>query len=237
MAAIRLDKMTAQALRKADAEGWLSLVVVGERLRVVSYVNEGLSRLYDLLVDTFDDYQLSTAGPTLVSNGNDYSPTDSTLAIPATFYHLRAIEYAGQDGLQRPVEVPVVSTVNRFKALEQHERVAVMRGGTFQICPPSNALGYYNLFYNSQFTPLVNDADTFESVNNYEELAELWAAIQIRHDAEMDTATLERRYGKLETQIRATASKRKAQGPKKVRRVRRTLWDVIRRRQLPEEPF
>lgn len=235
MAAIRLDKMTAQALRKADAEGHLNLGTPADRLKVVSYVNEGVSRLHDLLADTFVDYQLTGATQVAV-NGTWVAPTVGaklTLNLTPPVLRVRAVHFLGTSGTDSPVDVPIVPFPDRISAKNGRRvcsffnELPLTDPGIMSLAPPEDAAGTYQLWYTPAFVPLVNDADTYQTVSNWEELAELWAAIQIRHDMEGDTSVLERRHEKLEDQIRDTASKRQASGPRKVRKVRKTMGEAL----------
>jgi hypothetical protein len=220
MAAVSLVSMRARVVDRADALGYLSLSDATDKAYIDAILNSALARLHDTLTQAFEDYQLTISGAIVVS-----SPASTFTLSSASITNLlklRSLERLLSSG--RYEDVPSISVTERNRA---QKLGYFLVGSTVHLFPASQAPNSYRLWYTPTFTALVNDGDTYEAINGWEELAVVDAARQVKDEAEKDVTILDKRYTELYRLIQEAARQRNAGGPKKVRKVRRTLVDRV----------
>lgn len=234
MADVALSTMLTQALREADAEGHLDMLVAADRLRVVDYVNAGLARLHDILTEAFEDYQLlfNAVGSPLTIAAPNSSVQLSTASI-TNLLKVRFVEHwpSGTIEVGAPIDVEPLNVAerNRYTGPRAYMLSGTTGGGgVLRIYPTADAPGVYRLWYTPTFTLLVADGDTFPSINEWHRWGVLDAAIKLRQDMDRDASLLVQRQVDLTAHIKSIASRRISGRPAKVRKVRRSMSEWIR---------
>lgn len=175
---------------------------------LTNWINRSLKRLYDLLVGTFEEYNLSTAD-SLIASGN-------TFAIPADFYKLLGVDY-------------IVSLPDQFQALPRigwQERNGsrygyALRAANVVILPYSWAAGKtFRLSYIPVIATLANPGDTFDGIDGYEEYVFLDVCCKILAKADRDASMFLQAKADMEANIQASAHNRDAGEPPHVSDVR-----------------
>ena len=220
MALVSLSTMRTRAIRAADAEGTLNPADVTDQAYTDPIINSALGRLHDLLTETFEDYHLSISGvTTVVSPATTFTLTSVSVS---NLLKLRSMERQRVDGTYE--DVPEISLSERNR---QRTRGYFLASSTIYLYPGTEAPGTYRLWYAPPFTPLANDSATYDTINGWEELAVVDAAMQFKFDMDKDAGQLERRYAALVAHIKGAAKPRNASGPRKVRHVQRRLRDRL----------
>lgn len=215
-----LAEMRAVARQYANMEG-SAFVTDAE---VDRYINLGCAQLWHVLVQADIDRHLEDT---------EIASTPGTLeyALPTDFAQLRSVERLQGSGSE------IGYRLERYSIGEGHPsgampvfadgdwlRYAVVRQGTdgtgtrirFNADPGGR---YFRVWYIQHPVELVNDADVFDGVAGWEELAMLWAAEQMMVKEESDPSHLIRRRAELAGRIKANASQRDAgTAPQIVRR-------------------
>lgn len=212
MPLVALSELRARAREHADMEN--SKFVSDATLR--RWLNVHLQRLYDLLVQANQDYAVTTQNMTVGSGAN-------TIALPSTFYKLRGvdIDFAGT---WMPVKAFDFLERGRFQDSNYSRLYATVRyrieGNTLELLPAADAPGTYRLKFVPYFAVLVNDSDTFDGINGFEEYAALGAAIYCKAREESSTKELSELKAELERQLLAMANTRDQGEPQRIVDVR-----------------
>lgn len=173
---------------------------------LTAVINEECAALHELMVDSFADYSITSTQ--LVVNAN----TDS-VALPATFYKIRAVEDDAADDEPLP----------RFN-WEDRKRVGqisyAVLGSNLIVRPIQTTNRTYNVWYVPQYTALSVGSDTFTVPNQWHVLAVLNAAARFCTIQEKDATALTDRAERVRARIVASAAQRDAGDPGKARDVR-----------------
>lgn len=175
------------------------------------YINTGMRELYDLLVQKYgeDYYTLTDNSITTASGQQDYS-------LPADFFKLRAVIF--NDGGRRYL-------VKRFKMTEitegtQYVPYAAKKftryriiGNNIRFEPEPNANIPVTLYYIPIISDLVNDNDTVEGFNGWEEHIVLTAAYKALAKEESDVSEVAAEIAKVEMRIQKASTNRDAVMP------------------------
>lgn len=195
-----LSVMRADVIREGDLGD-----VVGNS-DVDSILNDELSDLYELLVESFEDYSVTSSSLTITAG-------QSQVALPATFYKARAVD----DPTSADPELPPFIWANRHRVGKKSYAIF---GSNLLIRPTNLAPGAYTLWFVPQFTALSADGDTFAAPNRWHRLAVLNAAARFRAIQQLDSSQLEARAERVRARIEAAAKNRDAGNPQEVRDVR-----------------
>lgn len=211
MPAVSLATLRTRAREHADMEN--SKFVSDATL--TRWVNVHLQRLYDLLVQANQDYAITTQNAVVTSG--------SSIALPATFYKLRALDVdfggswvpvKGFDMLERGQYQD--GFYSRFVANVRYR----LEGNTIELLPADHAPGTYRIKFVPHFTPLAGDSDTFDGINGFEEFAVLGAAINCKQREESSVKDLVEMKGGIERQLLAMANTRDQSEPQRIVDVR-----------------
>lgn len=176
---VTLAQLRDRARKRADMGGFYSNAQAND------CVNEAIFELYDTLVGMFSNYYTKRV-PFTVSQGTD------TYDLPTDFYKLISLDQ--QFGSNQYMTIYPYNENDRNATLSQ------------------NALSIPNttLFmrYVPVFTPLVNDADTFDAISGWDSLIVTDAAIMMLDSEESDTSALERRRERTMKRIEESAQNR-----------------------------
>lgn len=179
---ITLSTIRLAAQRRADMEN-SSFVSNAEWLGLI---NSGIQELYDKLVEAYgSDYYLQTAA-TITTDG-----TNDKYALPTDFFKLLGVDLqlsgssTGTTGWislwrfnfaqRNQYTLPNIQTLWGRTNLKYR-----LAGSNIWFIPLPAASQTLRLWYAPRFTALVNDADTFDGINGWEEFVILSAAINAR---------------------------------------------------------
>lgn len=195
-------------LSNTENSGFVTDAEITER------VKEAYLELYDIVVDSFETYFLSSASYTLTS-----TPTGAVAALPADMY--KAL------GLDRDPGTTRSRTVDRLHSY--YERNAPGRlsydidGDNLYVFPYSDAAGSYALRYVPTAPAIVDDVSLAalpSALQKWELFVQLHPAVAILDKREMDSSSLQGRLATLKGRIVDMAKRRDVE-PKQVPLVRR----------------
>ncbi len=171
------------------------------------YVNKAVVKVWRLLVRKAEDY--CTARATLTTTpGSDAV----TVGWPATFQKLRKLELAEGSEYTR-LRPTSLDAAHRFSQSTGRAYRYWLEGATLYLAPTPQAADSLRLFYIPYAERMVNDGDTFDGINGYEELVILIAKLYCERRQEMDTSGTERDIAEAQQDIRSDADGRDANEP------------------------
>ena len=179
---------------------------------LLSIINDSAKKLYDILVNSNEDYNTIIV-PFTISSGN-------TSTLPADCYKVRGIDYQ-YSGDWIPLK--------RFQFSERRNynpRAHIIDikyrliKDTIYVLPEDRASGSYRLWYVPELPDLALDADTIDGKNGFEEYVILDSAIKCLMKEESDTGQLEQALNKALNRVTLMAQERDYGGPDKVADVR-----------------
>lgn len=191
------------------------------------YINSACTALYDILTGKFEDYYTKAPVQFTISSGQIYS-------LPADFYKLRGLDKSdgetpgGWCELKRTVFTEKYRrnhSINRSMLGRMNQTYSII-GNTLYIWPADQASGTYQLWYIPKMTRLVNDVDTFDVVNGWDEFVYIDAAMQALGKDETDISHLERRKLGVMKRIEDMAANRDAGQPEKIGDTQQTIFDI-----------
>ena len=213
MQTVTLAQLKTQSRQRADMEDSSGFVQDPE---LITLINLAYAELYDLIVSRFEDYNLTSTEVT-VSTGA------STIPLPSDFYKLRGLDRK-VDGQTDWYSVHKFNWKDRNKRDRSTIRAAYgMYDTTYRVVkqsinllPSESAAGTYRLWYIPAYTKLVDDSDTVDGVNGWEDYIVVATAIKMLQKEESSTTELEREKAALEARIIDMAQQRDADMPETV---------------------
>lgn len=203
-----LLQLRTQARQRADMVK--SKFVTDEEL--TSYVNASMYELYDLLVSTYEDWYI--ADPitfTLTGTADAYS-------LPTDFYKLRGIDRS-VDGTENGTWF----TVTPFMFIDRNKYNQInniggtiptvkyrLMGDNLKFVPYNVAAGLYRMWYIPSAPLLVDDTDTFNGVDGWEEYIVVDCAIKMLAKQEDDVSVFMAQKNALKQRIEELAAERDA---------------------------
>lgn len=202
---VTLLQLKTRARQRADME--TSDFVSDAEL--VDYVNASLAELYDLLVAAYgDDYFMADAFPISVTSGtSDYN-------LPTDFYKLKGVDIQdGSDWLTvRPFNF---NERNKVQSGIECLRYRLM-GSKIKFSPVPTGSSSVQLWYVPVAPTLVDDADTFNDVNNFSEYVVVDTAIKMLQKEESDVSVLMAQKDRLKRRLEEMANNRDAGSPESI---------------------
>lgn len=196
---VTLEELREGAQERADME---NATFVSET-RWNDWINKGASKFYDILTRTFEDYNLKQTQLSVASSS-------SVQVLPSDFYKLRALD----------------EIISGSASVDPTTGLVVINGQGVTLLPYNlnernsytQPTGTRNLVmtYIPAMIPLVNDSDTIDSINGWEDYIELYAAIQARIKEEDDVTDLKAELNEVQDQITRSAPNRDAGMPPKM---------------------
>jgi len=190
---------------------------------LLDFINASYAELYDLLIQTYEDYFVTSTTFTLTN-------TDSGIkALPADFYKLKGVDYSlgGNYTTLYPFDWNTRNlrqrAVNKLYAGD-YDLSYKLLGSNIRFEPSDNASGDYQLWYIPAYTALASDTDAIDTVitrNNWEEYIVIDAAIKMLAKEESSTTHLERAKSALIKRIESSAGDRDVDQPERVSDVNR----------------
>ena len=160
-------------------------------------INSAAAELYDILVSVAEDYYTTSA--TITTSGD-------TATLPSDFYKLVGIDYTLGSQL-----TPMDPFVFRDRLLYQNMNQSILRyrlvGSSLKFLPtpPTQSM---TLWYVPAFQKLVDDADTFNGVNGWEDFIVCDAAMKALMKEESDVSAIMADKAGIEKRIRNMAPNR-----------------------------
>lgn len=185
MATITVADIKTRSRQKADM---VNSNFIGDPEHL-AYINEAWFAFYDLVVESFEDYNLQDPTPFTISSGS------STYDLPSDFYKLVGVDRStGGAGEYYPLENYPWRSRNRYQtnfSRYGNPRVGYrLTGSKLRLVPENMAEGNYRLWYIPLATALDDDADTIERYNGFEELIVIDTAIKMLGKEESDVSLL-----------------------------------------------
>lgn len=181
---------------------------------LVDFINGSASSLYDLLVETAEDYYVQMIQIPIIQGTNEYS-------LPSLFYKVLGVDYYVNS---KPVPM------SRFNFRDRHlynyldARPEIVRyavwGNQLVFKPKAPQIATVNLWYVPAITKLVNDSDVLDGVNGWEEYIILDAAIKCMVKEESDPSALLTQLNLVKDRIKTMAKDRDQGEP-------RTTTDIV----------
>jgi hypothetical protein len=209
MSTTTLLQFKTRARDASDMGG--SLFVSDDELTI--YVNSSAQELYDLLVASFTDLYT-------VKSSSQTPTTTAALTLPADFYKLRGVDY--QISSSEWVDVQQFSfqerNNNNSLALGSFNRMQDIRyrltGSSILLTPENKALNNtFRMWYVPVMSELVDDTDTFDGINGWEQYIVIDAAIKMLNKEESDSSNLVLQKKQLKERIQAMAQNRDSANP------------------------
>lgn len=187
---------------------------------ITGYIDYSYKELYDLLVESVEDYNLSSASFTIASGSNTYT-------LPSDFYKLRGLDDLTNPSRPRSVRKFAFNERNDFTVdgltLSSYEYSDVtyrVTGALLTLMPPENAAKNYLLWYVPKAATLSSGSDIADGVQGWLEYVIVDAAIKCKIKEESDISDLERAKKNLNERIVRLRHNRDQALPEKVSRVR-----------------
>ncbi len=189
---------------------------------MLSYVNSAYQELYELLVNTNEDYYTTSTTFTLSSSDN------GVYALPSDFFKLRGVEYllSGEYITIYPYNWNERNSYNKSvtQALRPTGgRAYRMMGSNLRIRPSDSAVGSYQMWYVPTLTALSADTDVVDTIMTragWEEYVVIEAAIKCLAKEESSTTHLMQEKMILKQRIIESASERDIDQPEKISDIR-----------------
>jgi hypothetical protein len=171
-----------------------------------AYINSSNAELHELLVGAYGtDYKLESHTFTSTVGEDEYD-------LPADFFELRGIDmYVGGEW----------HNVHRFNFNERNRSDVAeikyrLHGDKIKFSPIPDTGTQFRLWYTPTATPLTNDSDTLDDVNNWGEYIIIDAAIKMRIKEESDISALVMQKQSITARIQNIAANRDAAEPETI---------------------
>lgn len=235
MAQVTLQDLINRALQRTDMVNNAGASNFASTAELTYLANAAHARLYDLLVDAYEDYYQSTLTFSLTS-GKEYYDLVSDLNMVdgssnPTFYKVKNVFLTTGSGSSLSRYPLRRFNENELARLNNAVRLPILLSlptlywrleGTrlyFEPIPSATTSGYsVELWYVPQVTKLVNLTDTldYQTVFGWDEYIVNDMAINLKIKEESDTSALERRQAQFEQKLEAAASNRATSEPARV---------------------
>jgi hypothetical protein len=183
---------------------------------LTQYINNSAAELYDLIVESWQDYYLkSTTFPVL--NGTD------TYALPTDFYKLRGVDLlldaAGNAITLRPFQFAERNAYaftpgyNMFGVAQYRYQ---LQGNNIRFVPVPQTNSNVKLWYIPAQAPMVADIDTLDGIDGWEEYIIVDVAAKMIDKEEGDITSLIMRKNALIQRINDSAPNRDAGEPARI---------------------
>ena len=163
-------------------------------------INASARELYDLLTSVYDDYYFTTLNFTV-------GPSSNTFALPADFYKLR--------GVDEVVTSQQNVTVLPYEWTERNLYISLINQRNLR------------LYYIPQMPELVNDTDTFDGINGFEQYIVADVARKMLIKEESDPSAMMAEKAELKQRILGMGQNRNAGDANRIPDVnRRDAWII-----------
>lgn len=190
---------------------------------LLDFINASYAELYDLIVQTYEDYFITSLEFSLTASDSGIR------ALPSDFYKLKGIDYklGGNFTTLYPFDWNTRNlrqrAINRLYAGDYDLSYRLL-GSNIHLEPSDNATGDFKLWYIPAYTALSADTDVIDTVitrGNWEEYIVIDAAIKMLAKEESSTAHLERAKAALLKRLESVAGDRDVDQPERISDVNR----------------
>lgn len=149
---------------------------------LVRLIQQSYRKLYNLVVSSFSDFYVEDPVEFTISSGNTYD-------LDTDFYKLVGVDYSSGG---RWVVVPPFNFNNRNVSNSRIQRGVHstlryrLMGSVLRFIPTDNATGTYRYWYIKKPNVPVDDSDTIEGYNGWDEFVVIDAAIKCKDKEESD---------------------------------------------------
>jgi hypothetical protein len=181
---------------------------------LLSLINDSAKKLYDILVSSNEDYNTLIL-PFDITSGN-------TSALPSDCYKVRGLDYQyGGDWCPlRRFQFTERETYSNSHKTNLELRYRLIKDSIY-ILPEERATGSYRLWYVPEHVDLVDETDTLDGKNGFEEYVILDVAMKCKIKEESDTTELERARNEALVRVTTMSQERDYGGPDRIADVRR----------------
>jgi len=204
MATLTLAELRTAARQEADKENDFHV----SEAELTRYINVAIAELYDMLVSAYgNEYFTKQGTPFQTNNGNTYP-------LPADFYKMTGVDVNYSPG-NKPIALkPIPFHERNFYRVPgpriPYQLKYMIVGNDIVLVPNPNSGYTITLWYIPKCTYLVNDNDTFNGYNGWEEYVIVWAAIKMLAKEESETSELHGQLEMLKRRINMMAENRDA---------------------------
>jgi hypothetical protein len=180
---------------------------------LTNYINSSIKELYDILVQEYDgEYYVSEY---------EFTTTDSkTYDLPSDFYKLKGVDMKINNSNFYTLKQFNFNERNRYTENAPNSPYSFVRyrlqGGKLAFTPKPGTGKDTKIWYIPLATELVDDSDTFDGINGYEEYVIVDAAIKMLLKEESDASALYQMKADLSARITQAAANRNAGEPQSV---------------------
>jgi hypothetical protein len=218
MSAITLEDLMTRCRERADMVD--SEFIEDDEL--ITYINASYTELYDILVSKFEDYYTLPPDDFTISSGNTYD-------LPSDFYKLRGIDKSLGGSSYMNLRKFNFNERNQDSTYRTIRRVPTVSyrivGDKVYFEPAAQATGDYRLWYIPAVTLLVDESDTVNGVNGWEEYIVIDTAIKMLSKEESSTSHLETAKESMLRRIDSMAMNRDSDQPERITDNRARRYD------------
>lgn len=207
MALVTLTTLRARTRERADLVG--SAFVTDGADSLDSWINEGVARLHEKLVEAYGEEWSSVTSPlTTIAGQTDY-------ALPANFYKLYGVDL-NIGGRARTI-LPYTRLMrgrqrDRIDGWQAQPRYLLTHGSIRFLPAPAATTG--TLYYAPIATTLVAPADTVDLLPSWDRYIVLYAAVQALIKEESDHRPLQEQLDRMEAELASIKEQRDLAAPK-----------------------
>ena len=185
---------------------------------IIRYIDQGYTKLYDLIVSKFENYYIS-----------DYSFTTTGATqffdLPNDFYKMVGLDQfqnfsgSGENALTvRPFNFNERNRYNNilFAVTAAAFYRYLIQGSKIKILPAPDAGITFKMWYVPAPVKITTSAQTIDGVSGWEEVVILTAAIQVMNKQELDSSALKREQLEAIDRVITMATERDAALPERV---------------------
>jgi len=188
---------------------------------LTTYIQLSYRKLYNLVVTTFSDWYVEDPVEFTISSGNTYT-------LPSTFYKLVAVDFL-LNGRWIEVRRYTMTERNRqtsgaFRTFHPSIMYRLMNN-KLRFIPTDNALGTYRYWAVNKPSIPVDDADTIEGENGWDEFVVLDAAIKCLNKEESDVSVLLLEQNQIKEDILINANSYDEGGSERVQDIHADTYD------------
>lgn len=202
---LQLSELRAQVQRRGSYENSADITTA----ILNDFVNSAVAECYDILVQRWADYYLSTATVSVVASTQSYS-------LPTDFYKLRKVEIVdatAPSGYRALRPIDLAKTHATGSQVVGHRYRYRLQAASIYLYPLPLTSESLRIWYVPYCPVLVSDSDTFDGINGYEELVVQLALRQCKRREELPTGEIDQEVARLTMRVRDAADGKDATEP------------------------
>lgn len=185
---------------------------------IIRYVDQGFTKLYDLIVSKFENYYISEHNFTTDGLNQFFD-------LPADFYKMVGLDqfqnFSGSGTNALTVRPFNFNERNRYNNILFAVTAAafyryLIQGSKIKILPQPDSGITFKMWYIPAPTKITNTAQIIDGIAGWEEVVVLFAAVQIMNKQELDSTALKREYMEAVDRVITMATERDAALPERV---------------------